>query len=87
MLNSKLEDTMKICRMGYDLQKDGKPSHRCHMDNQPEFCKDCHKLEESYTMEEVWEAINNLKDWDNYEPFHEQVDQVLNMFTHMEKEN
>lgn len=77
---------MKICKMGYELQKDGRPSSRCHMDNPPDFCKECQKLEDSYTVDEVRETINNLKDWDNYDPFHEQVNQVLYMFNHVEKE-
>lgn len=42
------------------------------------------KSERKYTKDEVAEAIDNLKDWDNYNPFHEAVDEVLNMFENME---
>lgn len=45
------------------------------------------KIEESkrkYTKDEVAEAIDNLKDWDNYSPFHEAIDKVLDMFENME---
>ena len=75
---------MRICKKGYNLQR---PPLRCRSYNQSDFCKGCQESRDVYTSKEVMEAINNLKDWDNYEPFHEQVDQVLYMFTHMEKEN
>lgn len=45
------------------------------------------KTEESkrkYTKDEVAEAIDNLRDWDNYSLFHEAVDKVLDMFENME---
>lgn len=45
------------------------------------------KTEESkrkYTKDEVAEAIDDLRDWDNYNPFHEAVDKVLDMFENME---
>lgn len=77
---------MKVCNMGYQLQEDGRPPMRCHNYDRPEYCKDCKELDDTYTMEEVRAAIDMLKDWDNYDPFHEQVDTVLFMFDHMEND-
>ena len=37
-----------------------------------------------YTRDEVAEAIELLKDYDNYNPFHRAVDKVLYMFENME---
>lgn len=37
-----------------------------------------------YTKDEVADAIDSLKDWDNYSPFHKAVDKVLDMFENME---
>lgn len=37
-----------------------------------------------YTKSEVVDAIDNLKDYDNYKPFHDAVDRVLEMFKNME---
>lgn len=31
------------CGMGYSLQNNGMPPLRCHMDEAPQFCKDCHE--------------------------------------------
>lgn len=42
------------------------------------------KPERKYIRDEVSNAINNLKDWDNYSPFHEAVNDVLTMFENME---
>lgn len=45
------------------------------------------KTEESkrkYTKDEVAEAIDNLRDWNNYNSFHKAVDKVLDMFKNME---
>lgn len=43
------------------------------------------KTKKKYTKDEVAEAIDNLKDWDNYSPFHEAIDKVLEMFENMEQ--
>lgn len=37
----------------------------------------------TYTKEEISNAIDNLKDYDNYKPFHDAVDKVLEMFENM----
>ena len=42
------------------------------------------KTEKKYTKDEVSEAIDNLRFWDNNAPFHEAVDKVLEMFENME---
>lgn len=37
-----VEDIKSIsCGMGYSLQDNGMPPIRCHMDEAPQFCKDC----------------------------------------------
>lgn len=76
---------MKVCNRGYALQENGRPPIRCHLDDQPEFCKDCVGLSDVFTREEVLEAIDNLKDWDNYSLFHKAVDRVIYMFENMEE--
>lgn len=40
----------------------------------------------TYTKDEVMDAIDALKDYDNYNPFHSAADRVLEMFENM-KEN
>ncbi len=36
-----------------------------------------------YTKDEVIKAIDNLKDYDNYKPFHMAVDRIIEMFENM----
>ncbi len=37
-----VEEIKRICcDMGYQLQDNGMPPIKCHMDDRPEFCKDC----------------------------------------------